>query len=288
VALVVLDPLMSTIGADIDTHKERDTRVALDPLARMADKTRCIMLGIAHFNKGSGNDASSLITGSGAFKNVARTVFGFARDPDDGTSVLTQTKNSLGRSDLPSLLYTIEEAIISTPTGETSVGRFVFCGESERSVGDILGGAIGDDESERQDAAKWLRAYLEDNGGEAEAVDIFKAGDKVGFSKDALKRSKKRAGVISRKEAMDAGWMWVIDLAPKGAKSAKSAKGGESGETRSLLLPSHDPQAADGTKGAQGSTLPRTLHASLPSLPSLPSTELNHADGHQYSFPPRT
>src|SRR5262249_1104804 len=55
-ALVVLDPLMSTISERIDTHKERDVRIALDPLARLADRTRVVVLGIAHFNKGASTD----------------------------------------------------------------------------------------------------------------------------------------------------------------------------------------------------------------------------------------
>ncbi|MEV7007544.1 AAA family ATPase [Streptosporangium sp. NPDC051022] len=163
VKLVVLDPLISTIGASIDTHKERSVRTVLDPLARMADRTRCTMLGIAHFNKGAGSDPSSLITASGAFKNVPRAIFGFAVDPEDGSRVMTQTKNSLGRLDLPSLAYNIESAKILTDTGEyAEVGKFVFCGESPRSVQDILsaGSSEGDQLQDKADAADYLRKAL--------------------------------------------------------------------------------------------------------------------------------
>ena len=220
VALVVLDPLMSTIGAGIDTHRERDTRTALDPLAAMADRTRAVVLGIAHFSKAQGTDASTLITGSGAFKNVARAIFAFARDTD-GTSVMSQTKNSLGRSDLPSLAYTIETAVVETRKGPAEVGRFVFLGEADRHVSDILAGTDADNEDDRRDAARWLRAYLTDNGGEADAVDVYAAGAKAGFSKDALKRAKKRVKAAARKSDMDAGWMWV--LSPDLEGSAKGA-----------------------------------------------------------------
>ncbi len=119
VAVVVIDPLMSAIGSRIDTHRERDVRTALDPLARIADRTGAVLLGIAHFNKGTGTDPASLITGSGAFKNVPRSVFGFARDDtaDDGTRVMSQVKNSTGRDDLPSLSYVIEGTSVPTPKG---------------------------------------------------------------------------------------------------------------------------------------------------------------------------
>jgi KaiC/GvpD/RAD55 family RecA-like ATPase len=275
VALVVLDPLMSTIGAGIDTHRERDTRTALDPLARLADRTHCMVLGIAHFSKGTGSDASSLITGSGAFKNVPRAVFGFAVDDsdDNGYRVMTQTKNSLGRSDLPSLLYQIEDQAVPTPTGDAHVGRLVWLGETDRTVEAILAERGSDPETaaERLDAAKWLASYLADNGGEAETIDVLKAGEKVGFSKDALKRAKSKAGVVSRKESMDAGWMWVLDLDPKGAKGAKSAKGGSPREPLPSPLPSGHHHQDHPSEGSEPRTPSRSPHPSLPSLPSLPS-----------------
>jgi len=113
---LVLDPLLSVIGAGIDTHRERDTRLALDPLARLADRSGAVVLGIAHFSKAASTDASTLITGSTAFRNVARAIFGFAGD-DDGAHVLSQTKNSLGRSDLPSFAYTVESVTVATRPG---------------------------------------------------------------------------------------------------------------------------------------------------------------------------
>jgi len=240
VGMIVLDPLMSTIGAKIDTHRERDVRTALDPLARLADRARCVVLGIAHFSKGSGTDPSSLITGSGAFKNVPRSVFGFAVDRDDGVRVMTQTKNSLGKVDLPSLVYAIEDTEIPTRTGPAHVGRLVWLGESDRTVGDMLGDSGDGDRDERNDCATWLKSYLADNGGEAQAIDVFKSGDKNGFSRDALKRAKRRAGVSSRKSAMDAGWMWVLDV----EGSTNSAKSAESVSPHSSLpsaLPSGAP-----------------------------------------------
>ncbi|RVX45764.1 AAA domain-containing protein [Nonomuraea polychroma] len=197
VALVVLDPLMSMIGAGIDTHKERDARRALDPLAKLADRTGAIILGIAHFNKGSGTDASSLITGSGAFKNVARAVFGFARDPDDGTRVMTQTKNSLGSQDLPSLAYTIEQAEIETRKGIANVGRLVFAGEADRSVSEILGQSLNSEErQEKMTAVEFLKARLE-GGRKVLTREIEEeAAQAHGISQRTLHRARKALGVV--------------------------------------------------------------------------------------------
>jgi hypothetical protein len=123
-------------------------------------------------------------------------------------------------------------------------------GHSERHVADVLARPGLDDPEERRDAAAWLRSYLTDNGGEAEAIDIFKAANKVGFSKDTLKRAKTRAGVTSRKDGMDAGWMWVLN--PAGLQPSE---------------PDHAEGRGKGAKRARS----RTPHPSRPSR-SLPDT----------------
>ncbi|WGT47220.1 AAA family ATPase [Tessaracoccus lacteus] len=229
VALVVVDPLMSVIGSKIDTHKERDVRTALDPLAKLADRTGSVVLGIAHFNKGNGSDAASLITGSGAFKNVPRSVFGFARDEADenGGRVMSQVKNSLGRDDLPSLSYVIESAEIATKKGVATTGKFTFTGESERSVADVLRSTNSgfDGAEDQQDAGQWLVDYLAVNGAEAPAKDVFKAGRADGFSVDVLKRAKGRK---VRSAKVGNAWVWQLsDEAsdPKGAPREQESKG---------------------------------------------------------------
>ncbi|MER5647298.1 AAA family ATPase [Streptosporangium sp. NPDC002524] len=187
--LVVLDPLMSTIAAKIDTHKERDTRTVLDPLARLADRAGCTMLGIAHFGKGIGTDPSSLITGSGAFKNVPRAVFGFACDPDSDTRVMSQTKNSLGRSDLPSLAYRIDSAKVETPKGMADVGLFIFDGEAERSVEEVLAGGDREEVKAKVAAADFLRDALD--GRWVRSKDIAEeAREAHGISERTLKRAR--------------------------------------------------------------------------------------------------
>lgn len=219
VALTVIDPLMSVIGAKIDTHRERDVRTALDPLAKMADRTGSVLLGIAHFNKGAGSDAASLITGSGAFKNVPRSVFGFARDEsdDNGGRVMSQVKNSLGRDDLPSLGYAIESFDVPTRTGTATTGRFVLTGTSERSVADILRDARGDsdDNDDRREIDRWLFDYLTSENGSALAAEIQRDGRSQGYSESAIKRARKRIGAASNRQGFGKGskvW-WTIDPA---------------------------------------------------------------------------
>ena len=234
VALVALDPLMSAISDHLDTHVNRQVRQALDPLARMADRTGCIVAGIAHFNKSAGADASSLITASGAFKDVARFIFAFAADDQDGTQVITQTKNSLGRSNLPSLAYRIIEATVPTAKGDARVGRFIVDGPSDRTVQDILslqGGGAERDEKSR--AESYLKRALTD--GPRPTKDIEEeAKEAHGISQRTLNRARSDLRIPSAKRA-DGRW-WISlpehegDLnGPLPAKTANSANLGRVG-----------------------------------------------------------
>ncbi|GGO83465.1 hypothetical protein GCM10012289_76980 [Nonomuraea cavernae] len=199
VKLIVLDPLLSLIGEGIDTHKSRPVRTALDPLAALADRTGAVVLGIAHFNKGAGSDPSSLITGSGAFKDVPRSIFGFAVDQEDGSRVMTQTKNSLGKLDLPSLAYRIDSAKIETRKGVADVGKFVFDGEAARSVQDILsaGGGDGDQRQDKADTEAFLLDEL--RGKWRKTTEIQEAAKhRLLISESTLNRARRKLKIVSQ------------------------------------------------------------------------------------------
>jgi hypothetical protein len=243
-ALVVLDPLMSAISDSLDTHVNRQVRMALDPMVRMADRSGAIIAGIAHFNKSTGTDASSLVTGSGAFKDVARFIFAFATDEDDGTQVITQTKNSLGRSDLPSLDYRVIEAVVETPTGETRVGKFVPGGIAGKSVHDILAAQKTGDKDAKTTAEDFLRNALA--GGPRKSKDVEEEARVIeGIAKRTLDRARRDLGLPVAKRSD--GW-WVSlpehenDLrspaeTPKEAKIADLGTDGNQANTANSASP---------------------------------------------------
>ncbi|KUO19664.1 AAA family ATPase [Streptomyces dysideae] len=216
VAALIVDPLMSTLGSRTDAHRSQDVRQSLEPLVRMAERTKALTLGIAHFNKGTSTDASQLITGSGAFKDLARAVLAFARDGEMDEQVMTQTKNSLGRDlDLPSLAYRIEGYDVPTPKGMANVGRLTFTGVSQRTVQDTLAAPVDRDEvSERDEAAEWLRGYLTDAGGEAATRDLFKDAERDGIAKRTLQRARSRLGVTSHQSGFGKKktWVWTLSV----------------------------------------------------------------------------
>jgi hypothetical protein len=208
IAMVALDPLMSAISDSLDTHVNRQVRQALDPLARMADRTGAVFAGIAHFNKSASTDASSLITASGAFKDVARFIFAFATDSEDGSKVITQTKNSLGYSDLPSLAYRIVEAVVPTAKGDARVGRLILDGPSDRTVQDILSiQAGGSDRGEKTRAEDYLRKALANGPQLAKDVEE-EAREAFGITKRTLDRARQAMKIATAKR----GSRWWISL----------------------------------------------------------------------------
>ena len=61
VAVVSIDPLLGVVHATLDTHKDRDVRQALDPLAQLAHNTGCVVLGNAHYTKAGSDPLQSII-----------------------------------------------------------------------------------------------------------------------------------------------------------------------------------------------------------------------------------
>jgi len=247
VALLVVDPLMSVMNASIDTYKAHEVRSALEPLVAMADRTSAIVAGIAHFNKGKGADVASLITGSGAFKDVPRAVLGFAKD-DDGSRVMSQVKNSLGIDELPSLGYQILQAVVPTPTGPAETGLFVWTGESDRSVMDILSGDK-DPDSDDDSVGSWIKKYLRSRGGSAPAREVYAAGEEQGFKGEMIKKARylaKNPKIRTAKTGFAGAWIWSIS----------NSAGGTEVPPLAPSAPSPDPWPVKGVDLPQGAKVP--------------------------------
>lgn len=125
-ALLILDPLMSRLDTNLDTHKDGDVRLALEPLVAVADRTGMTVLGLIHHNKSGSSDPLQLVMTSKAFTAVARSVHTVIPDPDDDTGarlLFGTPKNNLGRGDLPTLSFAVVGHPIETDDGTAWTGR---------------------------------------------------------------------------------------------------------------------------------------------------------------------
>lgn len=138
IRIIVVDPVMSTFKSKVDINRSNEMREALAPWVRIAEAVDGIVIGIVHFTKGTTGDVVAAINGSSAFGEVARCVFGFAKDNTDGLRVFSQAKNSCGREDL-SMEYVIADEKVTVSTGEeVLVGKFVLGDESDLRVEDLM------------------------------------------------------------------------------------------------------------------------------------------------------
>lgn len=85
ISVVIVDPVMSTVGGKVDLNRNNEVRDYLDPWTRIAEKTNGVVHGIVHLRKALGTDILAAINGSSAFGEVARSVSAFAREERTGT-----------------------------------------------------------------------------------------------------------------------------------------------------------------------------------------------------------
>lgn len=203
VGLVVADPLLSLIDDSINDYRQKEVRKALEPLAAAADKHRFTVLGLAHFTKAGGGDPLNRISGSGAFGQLIRSSLAFAEHEGDGDEpqfVLSLAKNNLGRKNMPSYSYTIQPVTITTEDGPSYVSRFVLGEETSVSVGEVLRaeGQANGDRSETNETVRWLKEYMEDNGGTERVAELKRLTKKEGISDAALYRAKEKLKIRSK------------------------------------------------------------------------------------------
>jgi hypothetical protein len=83
VRLVILDPVVSFLADDVDSHKDHSVRRALDPLSDLAQRLDVAVVPILHLNKVRSADLFTRASGSGAFWNAVRSAVAVTEDPDD-------------------------------------------------------------------------------------------------------------------------------------------------------------------------------------------------------------
>lgn len=235
VGLLVLDPIISRLGK-LDTHKDAEVRVALDPLVEVLHNTNAVAIGIMHFNKGDGSPMK-LLMGSTAFGAVARSVHVVEKDPDNpGERLFATVKANMGRDDLPMLRFRLEEKAVTTPNGDVLAPPIaVDLGEdfSGRSFEDVQRRMRRDAlAADRQASgvrtvideacdflAEWTRAH--DFVGKS--ADIKAAAKERDIPEMTLKRARARMGIeVSSREGFGGGtcWSWPQGAVPGGSGDA--------------------------------------------------------------------
>lgn len=217
--VVIIDPIPSTMGGDL--HKVADVRRALDPLAAIAQDLGIAIIGVMHFNKGTGN-ASDKLSGSHAFRDAVRSVMLFATDDETGQRIVTIDKSNYSTARGESFAFNLVSETVHTDDGETTeVGRVQYLGDTDLNVETIINRTPdGDDANDSDDASVWLNEYLESVGGSASKKDVEKAARAEGYSDKVLRRAREKARVETSRQGFPSTAIWTIGtpVVPSGAQ----------------------------------------------------------------------
>lgn len=216
VSLILLDPLLSTVGGSLDTHKDSDVRKALEPLSRLAGDLQLTVIGLIHQNKSTGSDILTRLMGSRAFSAVARAVLLCAEEAEDEPEeddfgsvgdterafVFGQLKSNLG----PKVMASIRYRIVGVVTGtDYELGKPIRSSKIEMEpvlLPNNVTESVADEAPKRKSreapagraAGQWLLDYLAENGTSPAAlvVDVAK---EAGHSPATVQRARKAMGI---------------------------------------------------------------------------------------------
>ena len=210
-SLLVLDPMTAVMSSRLNPNTLNDVRAMLDPLAMMASRKDCTVVGVVHHNKSATGDSGRAINGSGAWSHVPRSVISCAADEARGDLVISVTKSNLGGA-RPSIAARVETA---TAPGGITTSRLVATGDTDRSALDLMDSRDDDNRATRMDVDRWLKEILAVPRFSAE---ILKQAPAAGYSADQTRRARVRLGIKSTRVATS--WVWHLDgMDPAGAQS---------------------------------------------------------------------
>jgi AAA domain/DNA N-6-adenine-methyltransferase (Dam) len=245
--LLILDPLISYLPMNIDSHKAQHIRRVLAPLAHFAEEAHLAVVAVVHFNGGPSTDVRSRISGSKALRDASRSVLVCGTDPaDESRFVMVQDKNSFGPRPTTGQAYRIETTRIEHHAGVFTTSSVVWLGDVEIDSRGLLAGPDNPEErSDIAEAEQILTDLIEEAGGRINATDAKRAATAVGVSDKTMQRARRRLGL----EAVPEGfapkvWWWckpdisVLDLQPVTGGSTTGLSSTQSPSAATILCQS--------------------------------------------------
>jgi hypothetical protein len=188
--LVVIDPIVTFLGLNVNIVSDHSVRHALAPLADLAQRHHSTLLLVRNLNKTDASRSMYRGTGSIGFVGACRSAWLAAPDiGDPKTRVLAQVKNNLAPLQ-PSLAYVIETTSDGLPT-------IRWLGPS-RWTGDQLLAAMAA-ASARVTPADRARDFIERalHDGPLTSQTIWKLAHEHRVSKRTLERVKEKLNIRS-------------------------------------------------------------------------------------------
>jgi putative DNA primase/helicase len=215
--LVVIDPIGSYLGGQVDAHRDNGVRGVLTPLAALAAERGVAVVLVCHTRKALASFADDMALGSRAFVGLARSVLHIMADPDDEKRKLLLP----GKCNLSAPAAGLAFRIVGHPS------RIEWEPDPLDGIraDDVVAPKEGKEPKRgpepisRDTAAKWLAELLKD--GPMLVADIHEQAKAADLSPRTIRRARELLGIVPRKRAFGDGWEWGL---PEGGQPA--AEGG--------------------------------------------------------------
>jgi putative DNA primase/helicase len=200
VMLIIIDPVSSYMGGDIDTHRNTAVRHVLDPLNQLAEDVQCAILSISHFNKGSGGKAIHRVMESAAFVNAPRAAFGMFDGQEgapEGEYLFLPLKSNIGKKSA-GWKYRIEDSILNDVDGRTGerikTSRIKWIEPTDVTADQVVRAESERKKPKTTEAKTFLLAILA--SGPMLVAEVRARAADEGISKDTLLRAKRELGIV--------------------------------------------------------------------------------------------
>jgi hypothetical protein len=204
--LVVIDPIGSFLGGDMDAHRDNEVRSILSPIARLAEKYGPAILVVAHRRKSLSSSADDTALGARAFTGIARAVWHLSRDPlQPRRRLLLPGKNNLA-DEGHGLAFTI---IGSPPALSWERDPVTMSADEGMSAEMNNESGPGRPADERDQAAEWPEGELADLQ-EHTVAGLQDAAKAAGLAWRTVQRARGELGVIFHRATFGGGYVWRL------------------------------------------------------------------------------
>ncbi len=217
-ALVVVDAWADTLPGNLSVKDPQQARQALHPWKELATRTGVAVLLSGHTNREKGTNVRNAYGLTGELRKKARMTILAQSDPDeDGVLVIGPDKSNVS-APVTASKFRIEAVPVFDPTEDSdgTVPRLVWIGDAAQSARDLYADAVaaeaGDGAEERKAVDEWLTEFL--TSGAQKATEIYSAADANGYSKDQVKRAKRRIGAEAERPVNPGPWFWSMPAPP--------------------------------------------------------------------------
>lgn len=208
-ALLILDPALEFMEAELDSHKQQDVARFMGPLLAIAQRTGAALLTVRHLNKSGGSSALYRASGSIGFTGKVRIALLASKDGESGQRALAVTKNNLGKDK-----HTVAYDIVSK--GDASV---VAWGEVLATSADEL---VNQEPRKRSgppparlDAARDAVVGMLSNG-PMQVDDVLRCAKAEGIGRTTVYEAARALRVEKVTVRMRSGWRLPSDGTPDG------------------------------------------------------------------------